>query len=651
MSEVLWRPSAERIEKTRIEAFRRFVNHRHDLQIADYPALHQFSIERREDFWQAIVDFFEVAFHHPASSVLVEAPQMPSARWFPEATLNFAEHLLRRRDDQLAVVAVSEDGHRETLTHAELAAHVAGLQQRLRDAGVGVGDRVAACMPNTWQTLVGMLATTSLGATWSCCSPDFGTQGVIDRFGQIEPKVLIACAGYRYAGKALDQGTKLNEILDHLPSLQQLLVVPYAHPQARAEDFRTQARVSLWQDFYQPGGEPYFVPVPFAQPLYILYSSGTTGVPKCIIHSTGGVLLQHLKEHGLHVDLGPDDCLFYYTTCGWMMWNWLVSALAVGATVVLYDGSPFHPGPQRLLDLIDSEGISVFGTSPKYLAALEQAGLSPRQTHRLDRLKTLLCTGSPLSPHSYDYVYREIKAELCLSSMSGGTDIVSCFVSGNPVLPVIRGQMQCKSLGMAVEVWDENGQPLHGEKGELVCTRHFPAMPVGLWNDPRQEKLKASYFSLFPGVWAQGDYAEELAGGGLMIHGRSDAVLNPGGVRIGTAEIYRQVEKVEAVVESLAIGQQWQNDVRVVLFVRLQEGLALDEALQQQIRQVIRDNTTPRHVPAKIVAVTDIPRTLSGKIVELAVRNVVHGLPVKNTDALANPEALEQFRDRPELRD
>ncbi|SEI22593.1 acetoacetyl-CoA synthetase [Pseudomonas asplenii] len=651
MSEVLWRPSAERISKTRIEAFRRFVNHRHDLQIADYPALHRFSIEHRENFWQAIVDFFDVEFHNPPSRVLIEEQQMPSARWFPDATLNFAEHLLRRRDDHLAVVAVSEDGRRETLTHAELAAHVAGLQQRLREAGVGIGDRVAACMPNTWQTLVGMLATSSLGATWSCCSPDFGTHGVIDRFGQIEPKVLIACAGYRYAGKTLDQSAKLNEILEHLPTLQHLLLVPYTHSQVRVEDLRTHARVSLWEEFYQPGGEPYFVPVPFAHPLYILYSSGTTGIPKCIVHSTGGVLLQHLKEHGLHVDLGPQDCLFYYTTCGWMMWNWLVSALAVGATVVLYDGSPFHPGPQRLLDLIDSEDISVFGTSPKYLAALEQEGLSPRQTHRLTRLKTLLCTGSPLSPHSYDYVYREIKAELCLSSMSGGTDIVSCFVSGNPVLPVIRGQMQCKSLGMAVEVWDDKGQPLHGEKGELVCTRHFPAMPVGLWNDPRQEKLKASYFSLFPGVWAQGDYAEELDGGGLMIHGRSDAVLNPGGVRIGTAEIYRQVEKVDAVVESLAIGQPWQNDVRVVLFVRLQEGMTLDDALQQRIRQVIRDNTTARHVPAKIVAVTDIPRTLSGKIVELAVRNVVHGLPVKNTDALANPEALEQFHDRPELRD
>jgi len=649
MAEVLWRPGAERVSKTRIEAFRRFVNHRHDLQLDDYPALHRFSIDRREDFWQAIVDFFDVEFHAPASVVLTEGPQMPSAHWFPGATLNFAEHLLRRRDDHLAVVAVSEDGRRETLTHAELAAQVAGLQRSLRACGVGLGDRVAACMPNTWQTLVGMLASTSLGAIWSCSSPDFGTQGVIDRFGQIEPKVLITCAGYRYAGKVIDQTAKLNEILERLPGLQHLLIVPYARPETRIEDLRTQARVALWNDFYQAGGDPEFTPVPFAHPLYILYSSGTTGVPKCIVHGTGGVLLQHLKEHGLHVDLGRDDCLFYYTTCGWMMWNWLVSGLAVGATLVLYDGSPFHPGPQRLLDLIDSEGISAFGTSPKYLAALEDAGLSPRRSHRLDSLKTVLCTGSPLSPHSYDYVYRQIKEEVCLSSMSGGTDIVSCFVSGNPVLPVVRGRMQCKSLGMAVEVWDDNGHPVLDAKGELVCTRHFPAIPVGLWNDPRGEKLKASYFSQFPGVWAQGDYAEEFADGGLVIHGRSDAVLNPGGVRIGTAEIYRQVEKVEQVLESIAIGQQWQNDVRVVLFVRLREGVELDEALEQRIRQVIRANTTPRHVPAKILAVTDIPRTLSGKIVELAVRNVVHGLAVKNTDALANPEALEQFSNRTEL--
>lgn len=649
MSDILWQPSPERIHNTRMDQFRRFINDRHALQINDYPSLHQWSIDQRPAFWAAIVEFFDVQFRTPPGTVLVEGAQMPSAQWFPGATLNFAEHLLRRRDDHPAVVAISEDGQREQLTYAELARHVAGLQRSLQAAGVGLGDRVAACMPNTWQTLLGMLATTSLGAIWSCSSPDFGTQGVIDRFGQIEPKVLITCAGYRYAGKLIDQSAKLNEILERLPTLQQLIIVPYARPEARVEDYQTQANVALWDDFYRAGGEPQFVAVPFDHPLYILYSSGTTGVPKCIIHGTGGVLLTHLKEHGLHADLSRDDCLFYYTTCGWMMWNWLVSVLAIGATVVLYDGSPFHPGPERLIDLINQERISVFGTSPKFLATLEKAGLQPRRSHDLGSLKGLISTGSPLSPQSYDYVYREIKQELCLSSMSGGTDIVSCFVIGNPVLPVRRGEMQCKSLAMAIEVWDDQGRPLVGEKGELVCTRHFPAMPIGLWNDPQGEKLRASYFSQFPGVWAQGDYAEQRANGSLLIHGRSDAVLNPGGVRIGTAEIYRQVEKVPQVLESLAIGQRWQDDVRVVLFVRLNDGEHLDAALEQQIREVIRANTTPRHVPAKILSVSDIPRTISGKIVELAVRNVVHGEPVKNTDALANPEALEQFRDRPEL--
>ncbi len=650
MQHPLWTPSPARIAASRMGAFRCFVNQRHGLQLADYPTLHAWSIEQREAFWQAIVDFFDIRLHTPADCVLREGPAMPDAQWFPGATLNFAEHLLRRRDGHPALVAIAEDGSREQLSHAQLAAHVAGLQRALREAGVGIGDRVAAFMPNTWQTVVGMLASASLGATWSSCSPDFGTQGVIDRFGQIEPKVLIAAAGYRYAGKAIDLTDKINEILAQLPSLERLVIVPYTRVEARPTDYKSAALTTLWQDFYQPGGAPQFTPVPFDQPLYILYSSGTTGVPKCIVHGVGGTLLQHVKELGLHTDLGPDDTLFYYTTCGWMMWNWLISGLALGATLVLYDGSPFHPEPARLIDLIDGEDISIFGTSAKFIAALEKAGVRPRESHKLSSLKVILSTGSPLAHESFEYIYRDVKRDLCLSSISGGTDIVSCFALGNPTLPVWRGELQCKGLGMDVQVWNDNGQALTGEKGELVCARHFPSMPVGFWNDADGEKFRAAYFATFPGVWAHGDYAEETAHGGLVIHGRSDAVLNPGGVRIGTAEIYRQVEKVPQVLESIVIGQDWQGDVRVVLFVRLRDGVTLDDTLREEIRRMIRANTTPRHVPAKIIQVADIPRTLSGKIVELAVRNVVHGSPVKNTDALANPQALELYRSLAELR-
>lgn len=650
MSEVLWRPSPAQVQASRMDHFRRQVNQDLGLQLANYADLHRWSIEQREAFWQRLCKCFEVRWHNLPSQVLSEGPQMPDARWFADGTLNYAEHLLRRRDTHPALIAVREDGTRQVLTHRQLAAEVAGLQRAFKAAGIQPGDRIAAVMPNTWQTLVAMLASASLGAIWSTSSPEFGLHGIIDRFGQIAPKLLIVCAGYHYAGKVIDQVEKINQVCARLPALEHLLVVPYTREQTRTDEF-VAPRVSLWQDFFQAGGEPEFAALPFDHPLYVLYSSGTTGVPKCIVHGAGGVLLQHLKEHGLHNDLKADDVLFYYTTCGWMMWNWLASGLAVGATLVLYDGSPLHPGPERLLDLIDAEGIQVFGTSAKYLATLEQQGLVPIRSHRLDSLRLLLSTGSPLSPHSYDYVYRQIKRDVRLVSMSGGTDIVSCFVLGNPILPIRRGEMQCRGLGMAVQVWNEQRQAVVGEKGELVCTRHFPSMPLGFWGDTDGSRYHEAYFSLFPGVWAQGDYAEETSSGGLVIHGRSDAVLNPGGVRIGTAEIYRQVEKVEEVLESIAIGQDWQGDVRVVLFVRLREGLQLDDALCQRIRQVIRQYTTPRHVPAVIAQVPDIPRTVSGKLVELAVRNVVHGLAVKNTDALANPEALAYFRDRAELRD
>jgi len=635
MSEPLWRPSPERVAASRMDGFRRFINQRHGLALADYPALHQWSVGAVADFWQAVADFFAVDFSTPPQRVLDNPDAMPGAQWFAGAELNFAAHLLRRRDDHPALIAISEDGQREQLSYAELAARVAGLQQHLLALGVQPGDRVAALMPNTWQTVVGMLAAASIGAVWSSCSPDFGAQGVVDRFGQIEPRVLIACSGYRYAGKQLDMGSKLAEILPQLGGLQQLIMVPYGGVEPCLAEFASVVSTAHWDDVSQPAGSPAFTALPFAQPLYILYSSGTTGVPKCIVHGAGGTLLQHLKEHGLHTDLGSEDVLFYFTTCGWMMWNWLVSGLALGATLVLYDGSPFEPSAERLIDLIDAENISIFGTSAKYLAALEKAGVEPNRSHQLSRLKAVLSTGSPLAHEGFDYVYRCFKPDLCLSSISGGTDIVSCFALGNPTAPVWRGELQCKGLGMAVEVWDDEGQRLAEGKGELVCSKPFPSMPLGFWKDEDGSRFRAAYFERFPGVWAHGDYAEETPHGGLIIHGRSDAVLNPGGVRIGTAEIYRQVEKVEAVLESLAIGQQWQGDVRVVLFVRLRDGVTLDSALEAEIRQVIRANATPRHVPAKIIAVSDIPRTRSGKIVELAVRNVVHGLPVKNTDALA----------------
>ncbi len=640
----LWTPSAERVEHSLLARFMRETGHR------DYAALHRWSIENREAFWNALWDFSAVR-GEKGGETLVDGERMPGATWFPEGRLNFADNLLRARDDADALVFWGEDKVRRRLSRGALYDLVSRLAQALAAAGVGRGDRVAGYLPNLPESIAATLATASLGAIWSSCSPDFGQQGVLDRFGQIEPKVLFCADRYLYGGKAFTTLDKAGEILTRLPSVKRCVVMPYDAAAPDRAGVSALANGVTLEDFIAPhaAGEIAFARVPFNHPLYILYSSGTTGVPKCIVHGSGGTLLQHLKEHQLQSDVQPGDRLFYFTTLGWMMWNWLVSGLASGATLLLYDGSPFVSRGRVLFDFADAENMTHFGTSAKYIDAVAKVGLEPRRTHKLGALRAVLSTGSPLMPEGFDYVYQKIKSDVCLSSISGGTDIVSCFVLGNPIGPVWRGEIQAPGLGMAVEVFDENGRSVVGEKGELVCTKAFPSMPVGFWNDPDGAKYRAAYFEKYPNVWRHGDWCEITPHGGMIIYGRSDAVLNPGGVRIGTAEIYRQVEACDEVVESIVVGQAWEGDVRVVLFVKLREGLVLDDALVAKIRKRIRDNTTPRHVPAKVLQVADIPRTKSGKIVELAVRDVIHGRAVKNVEALANPEALEQFRGRAEL--
>ena len=658
----LWQPTPARIAGANLTEFTRRVAGASGTALPDYAALWRWSNDEREAFWRAVWDYAGVIGER-GERTLVDAHKMPGARWFPDARLNFAENLLAARggDDAAdALVFRGEDRERRHVTYGELTAMASRMASALQASGIAAGDRVAAYIPNLPEAIVAMLGATSFGAIWSSCSPDFGVRGVLDRFAQIEPRVLVTVDGYWYNGKALPIVDKVAEIVAGLPTVERVVVVPYLErsggPMADFSRIRGAIRCD---DFLAPhaAGAIEFARLPFDHPLYILYSSGTTGVPKCIVHGAGGTLLQHLKEHVLHGDLKRGDRLFYFTTCGWMMWNWLASALAARAALLLFDGAPFIDRGRALWDFAEEERMTHFGTSAKYIDAAKKLCVVPRKDFELTQLRMLFSTGSPLAPESFDYVYQCVKDDLCLSSISGGTDIVSCFALGNPTMPVWRGELQCRGLGMAVDVYDDDGRAIaagSGLRGELVCTAPFPSMPVGFWNDPDGAKYRAAYFERFPGVWCHGDYVELTEHDGLVIHGRSDATLNPGGVRIGTAEIYRQVEQLPEVVESLVIGQDWPpgevGDVRVVLFVKLKDGLALDKALTERIRAHISDNTTPRHVPARVVQVTDIPRTKSNKIVELAVRDVVHGLPVKNLEALANPEVLEQFRDRPELR-
>jgi acetoacetyl-CoA synthetase len=644
----IWSPSPERIAAANITRFMQFARERHQAPLRDYPSLYRWSIEFPENFWSTLWDFMDVRATSKATRVLEDGNKMPGARWFIGARFNYAENLLRVTDDTPAIIFRNELGARRELSYTQLRAQVAQVADGLRKEGVTQGDRVAGFMPNVPETVIAMLATTSIGAVWSACSPDFGVSGVLDRFGQITPKVLFVADGYPYAGKTIDCLSTVRAVKEKISSIARVVVIPYLDSQPALD---TVADSVAFAGFGSPDAKLSFAQLPFEHPAFILYSSGTTGEPKCIIHSAGGALLQQLKEHALHSDMQRGDRYFYFTTCGWVMWNALAGGLATGATIVLFDGSPLQPDPRILWRMAEAEKISIFGTSPRFLTASEQAGIQPRIEFDLAALRTIISTGSPLTPRSYRYVYRDVKQDVLLASITGGTDIMACFAGGCPVLPVFDGEIQCLSLGMKVEIFDEAGQPLSGQQGELVCTLPFPSVPLGFWADADGSRFHATYFEQYPNVWTHGDFATITDHGGLIVHGRSDAVLNPGGVRIGTAEIYRQVEQIGEVAESIAIAQEWQGDVRIVLFVRLRDGMVLTDELRDRIRDTIRRNSTPRHVPAKIIQTPDLPRTVNGKLTELAVRNVVHGRPVKNTDALANPQALEYFRDLEALKE
>ncbi|MEW5864545.1 MAG: acetoacetate--CoA ligase [Pseudomonadota bacterium] len=652
--EPIWQPSQEAIESAQITRFARQVARKHRLELDSYADLYRWSVENPEAFWSEIWDFCGVIAPKKGSTVLVDGDHMPGAKWFPEARLNFAENLLRRGDRGDAFVFWDERGYQRRVSYSELTSEVSRAAQALSALGLRPGDRACAFIPNIPEAGMLALAALSQGIVWCSCSPDFGTAGVLERFGQIEPKVMFVADGYRYGGREYDVRARVAEIAQALPSLRRVVVVPYLRPRPDIAPIPKAVLLEEWLRRYAPG-EIRWIHLPFDHPVYILFTSGTTGAPKCIVHGAGGTLLQHLKMYKLHCDLRPGDRFFFYSTTNWVVWNLLLSALAAEAAVMLYDGSPFERGGRILFDYAEAERFTHFGTSAKFIDAIEKRGLAPAETHDLAALRMILSTGSPLVAESYDYVYGKVKKDVCLASISGGTDIIGAFAEACPVLPVYRGELQCRSLGMAVEVYDEQGRPVVGQKGELVCTKPFPSMPLGFWGERGEERYRAAYFERFPGVWTHGDWCELTERGTMVIYGRSDATLNPGGVRIGTAEIYRQVEKIHEVEESVAVGQLWPpaqpSDTRIVLFVRLRPGYRLDAALQEEIRRRIRENASPRHVPAKIVQVADIPCTKNGKVVELAVRAVVNGMPVGNTDALANPQALELFRDLPELAD
>ena len=641
----LWQPTKEVISRTQLYQFIQFIEKKFSLSFKNYTELYDWSIQSIEDFWENVWIFCNIISHASYETPFIEGKTMQDAQWFPGARLNFAENLLRhaKNSNKIAIIAHDETGRRREISGSELYTQVAALADALKKQGVQKNDRVAGYLPNIPETIIAMLATTSIGAIWSSCSPDFGVEGIIDRFDQIQPKVLFITDGQFYNGKSHDLLEKTSKIVKLVSSIQKIIVVPFISENPRLDPLKNSC---LYQEFLTKETHLNFESLPFNHPLVILYSSGTTGKPKGIVHGAGGTLIQHLKELILHTDLTEKDTFLYYTTCGWMMWNWMVSGLATGSTLVLFDGSPGWPHTSRLFDIIEKEKVSVFGTSAKYIATIQKEHVDLKHSHNLSALRCILSTGSPLNPDNFDYVYDNIKTDLQLSSISGGTDIISCFALGNPILPVYRGQLQCRGLGLAVEIYNEAGDSVSEEKGELVCTKPFPCMPVMFWNDPNGEKYHAAYFEKFANeVWAHGDYAELTKEGSLIIYGRSDAILNPGGVRIGTAEIYRQVEKIDTILESVVIGQDWDNDIRVVLFVKLRPEIKLDEALEKTIRTIIRDNTSPRHVPAKIFQVQDIPRTLNGKIAELAVRNAIHHQPIKNQKALANPESLKEYEE------